>query len=1174
MALDPSRLILTRIRGLSEEAMWAHLGSLGAAPPLLLHRSLEVEQSPGEGPTEREFRQRVREAMGMRALGNAALSQQSLSVVHPYHTPDALEGFEREALMMLGWRGGTPVEHMEGCGYLLRRGSTVFNSTARQLGLVKTEGVPPLQNYIMDINAPKQCRHAMRQILMMPPSPDQKILLHKAVGSLASPMGSSGLPQLVIDLTADRIVRVVVARQASQGFFLTVAEMMAALIACLDTSAPQPLRVAASFVVSFVTSSDPCPLPVPVFLERLRKALDTILAVIPGERIADRLGYSSGGEDTEGGEERFSKEETVAVAPPSKKKGSRGKPAGAGAVAGADDGGDGSNDGMGDGGGGGAISGVITRGGPEVFEFLRRHVEMHHRVRPEHIKEAAEAVDAAVAAVMTELSRIHSSLCEDWSRRVDYEARRGHFGRARLEALRRIPIAPHLVADTASKRVWVSIPMCQKAPGIEDTAKALGLHKADRNGSPSPPQGKCWFTSQELVRAQAQWQRNHETAADAARERLQALADELGPLLHPVGTAASASILLQALMLHVEHGVRNGWTMPQLTGPHRGDGGGGGVFGGCGVSGGSDAADCLSLVLRGVWPYWMKPPRAASGSGGVVTGGGGSIGGGGGDQQAVPNDIELRGMALLTGPNMAGKSTALRTLCAATLLANCGLMVPATGGGAVPHFSHYILRNFSGDAPTDSMSAWGVEMRDMSKLFEEVSGGALPFSSQPSCLVLVDELGKGTDFIAGTSIAAAMLDELVACGCTGVFASHLHLLQSLPLNMDGLARWRMGVVEDTEWGAAAAVAREAPEYPLAAFGLSPKRPTWRIEPGTCTESLALEVALKCGLPVECAVRAAHFLRLIPDYQEMVRPQQDREEVAAEDPRPPLGGSAGSVYAADIASSGLGLSGGDDSSCHDCGAVISSGASSGDYALSSSRLMSSSLPTSSLATRGLPSPPISATEPILTGVVQWLAEEGHLKYSLPGGAAAAATADGSVAAPCGPSSWDVFSWGSHGNIPFPEAEGPAAASGTAATATAAGNGDTGCRAAPAAPLPELVRLGRGFQPQAAHAGRICVYVLRICSSRYFYGGKTDNIRARHQQHRKKHGDIEMIYVPLDSRAGPTRGGVGGSGGATGRWEALDGAQTAAEGELIRRLNGAGLPMWSTRDAGKRRPPQAR
>jgi hypothetical protein len=69
----------------------------------------------------------------------------------------------------------------------------------------------------------------------------------------------------------------------------------------------------------------------------------------------------------------------------------------------------------------------------------------------------------------------------------------------------------------------------------------------------------------------------------------------------------------------------------------------------------------------------------------------------------------------------------------------------------------------------------------------------------PAVLALIDELGKGTEVAGGTALAGALLEELAAAGATGVFATHLHLLAGLPLDVPGLVRWRMGVEEDAGW---------------------------------------------------------------------------------------------------------------------------------------------------------------------------------------------------------------------------------------------------------------------------------------------------------------------------------------------------------------------------------------
>lgn len=139
-----------------------------------------------------------------------------------------------------------------------------------------------------------------------------------------------------------------------------------------------------------------------------------------------------------------------------------------------------------------------------------------------------------------------------------------------------------------------------------------------------------------------------------------------------------------------------------------------------------------------------------------------------------------------------------------------------------------------------------------------------------------------------------MLERLCAQRVTGVFASHLHMLHSLLLDAPGLARLRMEVV-NAQWQGAgdyplkrerargllqgsrlhglcvifthtAAQELQGPHHtivhPHAGFGRSPKRPTWRVQEGVCTDSLALEVALACGAPVPVMRRAAALAQCI------------------------------------------------------------------------------------------------------------------------------------------------------------------------------------------------------------------------------------------------------------------------------------------------------------------------
>ena len=207
--------------------------------------------------------------------------------------------------------------------------------------------------------------------------------------------------------------------------------------------------------------------------------------------------------------------------------------------------------------------------------------------------------------------------------------------------------------------------------------------------------------------------------------------------------------------------------------------------------------------------------------------------------------MELDGLVLLTGANMAGKSTVLRTACAAALLANCGLRVPANAA-AVPRYDAFMLRSVTGDAPSQGLSSFAVEMAEAQTILGEASARSL---------VMLDELGTGTEAAAGTAVAAAVLERLAATGCHGVFATHHHDL------------FRLGL-PCLAGGPSAPVQEMAMEIADDAGGrggdLGSRRPTWRLRPGRCTESLAFTVALDHGVPQPVVARAFSLYRELVD----------------------------------------------------------------------------------------------------------------------------------------------------------------------------------------------------------------------------------------------------------------------------------------------------------------------
>ncbi|WP_144922148.1 DNA mismatch repair protein MutS [Halorubrum salsamenti] len=142
------------------------------------------------------------------------------------------------------------------------------------------------------------------------------------------------------------------------------------------------------------------------------------------------------------------------------------------------------------------------------------------------------------------------------------------------------------------------------------------------------------------------------------------------------------------------------------------------------------------------------------------------------EESFVPNDADLpRGsIAVITGPNMSGKSTYMRSVALAVVLAQTGSFVPAQAA-SLPVFDRLFTRVGASDDIAGGQSTF---MREMSELTE------ILHDAGPSSLVLLDEVGRGTATTDGRAIARAAAefihDEL---GATALFATHYHDLTDL-----------------------------------------------------------------------------------------------------------------------------------------------------------------------------------------------------------------------------------------------------------------------------------------------------------------------------------------------------------------------------------------------------------
>lgn len=151
-----------------------------------------------------------------------------------------------------------------------------------------------------------------------------------------------------------------------------------------------------------------------------------------------------------------------------------------------------------------------------------------------------------------------------------------------------------------------------------------------------------------------------------------------------------------------------------------------------------------------------------------------------------PNDIEFAAtndasgaanFKVLTGPNMAGKSTYMRSIAIIATLAQIGSFIPAKSA-AVPILDKIFVRAGSSDHLIHQNSTFKVEMLEMKGILENAT---------PESLILLDELGKGTSTLDGLAIARATSEYIAKnIGAKTVFATHFHNLHTLSQNQPNL----------------------------------------------------------------------------------------------------------------------------------------------------------------------------------------------------------------------------------------------------------------------------------------------------------------------------------------------------------------------------------------------------
>lgn len=162
------------------------------------------------------------------------------------------------------------------------------------------------------------------------------------------------------------------------------------------------------------------------------------------------------------------------------------------------------------------------------------------------------------------------------------------------------------------------------------------------------------------------------------------------------------------------------------------------------------------------------------------------------DESFVPNDThmdESSNIMLITGPNMAGKSTYMRQVALICLMAHMGSFVPADNAD-IPILDSIFTRVGASDDLSQGQSTFMVEMTEVSHILKNATKNSL---------IILDEIGRGTSTYDGLSLAWSIVEHISkSLGGKTLFATHYHELTILEENLKNLKNFSVAVHEDGE----------------------------------------------------------------------------------------------------------------------------------------------------------------------------------------------------------------------------------------------------------------------------------------------------------------------------------------------------------------------------------------
>ena len=222
-----------------------------------------------------------------------------------------------------------------------------------------------------------------------------------------------------------------------------------------------------------------------------------------------------------------------------------------------------------------------------------------------------------------------------------------------------------------------------------------------------------------------------------------------------------------------------------------------------------------------------------------------------GSGEFVENDTFLNQkedrLAIITGPNMAGKSTYMRQVALITLMAQIGCFVPATEA-TIGVVDKIFTRVGASDDLSMGQSTFMVEMTEVATILKNAT---------PKSLVILDEIGRGTSTYDGLAIAWAVaeyISDKETLGCKTLFATHYHELTTLEEKLEGVKNYQIAVKEKGE-------------------DIIFLR---KIIPGGTDESYGIHVAKLAGAPNKMLSRANEILKTLEKKVRIKEKQEEKE----------------------------------------------------------------------------------------------------------------------------------------------------------------------------------------------------------------------------------------------------------------------------------------------------------